>query len=297
MKRRIACPIAQSLCAFLLLLEIAGFAWAQRVVSAKAGVIQFIEGKAFLDSKPIELSKGNLVQMKNNQTLRTEDGRVELLLSPNSFLRLDKNSSLRMEENRLQNACLSLQQGSAIVEIVEQISDSQITVRLPNGFAEMKKAGLYRFQAASSEIQVWGGELLAASRENRISIKEIRKAQLGKELKSTEFKADFLDKLHIWAALRSFALFDSDKDSRRQGHWRVTGNWGWMRNPYYRISCFSAGILAAQTGPPPGRTTEKTTRSATGASAAELARQQAIQWQQQQQPQQQPNQTGNTPAK
>jgi hypothetical protein len=313
MKRRGVFRIAPSCCALLLLLGMAGLARAQYVVGAKAGLIQFIEGRVFLDDTLLEVSKSDSILMENSQTLRTEEGRAELLLNPNSVIRLGGNSSLWIEQNRLQDICLVLQKGSAIVEIVEEIKGGRIVVRLSNGWAEMKKAGLYRFEADSSEIQVWSGELLAANTKKQIAIKGIGKIRLSEDLKPELFPADFLDKLHVWAALRSFELFNTNMVTRRQGHWQPTSNWGWMRSPSYRISCFSAQIAAAQKQFPAGDVAlanEEAARRGMGTGTnmsaetmAAEALQRAVQQQQQQQllqqqqqQQQQPPPPQNPPA-
>jgi hypothetical protein len=317
MKRRTPGSIVPLFCAYLLL-GIASQAWAQHVISAKAGLIQFIEGSVFLDDSPLSLSNDSFVQMKNGQILRTAEGQTELLLTPSSFLRLGKNSSLHMEQNQIHDICLTLQQGSALVEIVEEVSGSQIVMRLSDGWARMTKAGLYRLEAESSEVQVWGGELLAANTNKHMLMKGVVNIRLSEGLKPRMFPADVLDSLHVWAALRSFTLFNADMLSRRQVHWRPTGNWGWMHNSYYRMNCFSAEIAAAQKQGPATSTSgmaaaeaNRGLDTANQGNAAAMAAQAAITQQQAQQQQQQqqllqhqpqpppPNQssTGKTPPK
>jgi hypothetical protein len=227
-------------------LFISGIAPAQRLISAKGGIVQHIEGAILLDDKPVHLAKGGYIQMRNGQTLAAKLGRAELVLNPSAFLRIGENSSLKIEQNRLDDLDVTLLQGFAMVEIVEEVKGSRIVLHLSGGWAEMKKAGLYRFKAESSEIQIWGGELLASNGDQMTIIKGRREIRLGSGMNSQRFKADFLDKFHQWAGLRSFALYDTPEVLQNQPHWQPTNRPGWVRNANYRMSCFSSNLYAAQ---------------------------------------------------
>ena len=60
-------------------LLVAGSAFSQYVISSHSGVIQYVEGRAFLGDKPIEPKFGQFPDIKENQEFRTEDGRAEIL--------------------------------------------------------------------------------------------------------------------------------------------------------------------------------------------------------------------------
>ena len=66
----------------------AGVVFAQPVVSAKSGVIAYVEGKVFLRDQPVEYSVTKFPKMKENPVLRTEDGRAEVLLTPVQMISL-----------------------------------------------------------------------------------------------------------------------------------------------------------------------------------------------------------------
>jgi hypothetical protein len=73
----------------------------QLVISAHSGVVQYVEGRAYLDGTPVELKFGHFPDIKQNQEFRTEEGRAEILLTPGVFLRLGENSAIRMVSNGL----------------------------------------------------------------------------------------------------------------------------------------------------------------------------------------------------
>src|ERR1700732_3981083 len=89
---------------------------AQKVVSARAGLISYLQGPAFLDGKRVVLNTVRFPQMKDGQTLSTSGrGRAEVLLSPGVVLRLAENSQLRMNDAQLSDTRVTLQQGDALI--------------------------------------------------------------------------------------------------------------------------------------------------------------------------------------
>src|ERR1700689_1753967 len=89
---------------------------AQAVISAKSGLIHYMEGHVYLNDQLIESKFGEFPDVKENQQLRTEDGRAEVLLTPGVFLRLGENSAIRMVTNRLIDTRLHSLSGSALGE-------------------------------------------------------------------------------------------------------------------------------------------------------------------------------------
>ena len=73
---------------------------AQKVVSARAGLITYLQGPAFVDGKPVVLKTARFPQMRDGETLSTGRGRAELLLAPGVVLRLAENSQVRMDDTQ-----------------------------------------------------------------------------------------------------------------------------------------------------------------------------------------------------
>src|ERR1044071_3882644 len=71
---------------------------AQKVVSARAGLITYLQGTATLDGKSLVLKVARFPQMREGQILATGRGRAELLLAPGVILRLAESSRIRMED-------------------------------------------------------------------------------------------------------------------------------------------------------------------------------------------------------
>src|SRR5277367_2397475 len=94
-------------------------AWAQYVVSAHAGTIEYTKGQVSVDGQPFQSTPLKFPQLRAGQELRTGNGRAEILLGPGVFLRLGENGAVRMLDTRLEYAQIEVQQGTALVEVVE----------------------------------------------------------------------------------------------------------------------------------------------------------------------------------
>jgi hypothetical protein len=211
----------------------------QYAISTKAGVVQFIEGDVFLEDKPLQLPSGGCVQIENNQSLRTgQNGRAELLLNPNVYLRIGENSLLRMNSIKLLEPQLSLEQGSALLEVLEENRAQQIILHHAAGIVEIKNIGLYRLDAASGELHVYSGTAFIMREGQKTGIKSKRMIRLGKNLASTGFNTKKADALHLWAAKRSFDLFISNQKAYTTRHW-LPLSMGWFINNNYRMRFFS----------------------------------------------------------
>src|SRR5512135_1815439 len=145
---------------------------AQKVVSARAGLITYLQGPAYLDGKRVVLKTARFPQMKDGETLSTGRGRAELLLSPGVVLRLADNSQVRLENSQLSDTRVTLQQGEALIEVVQLAEGNRIQVDLGETTTGPTRAGLYRIgksqnatqdSTAENTLRVFGGEALVRS--------------------------------------------------------------------------------------------------------------------------------------
>jgi hypothetical protein len=63
---------------------------------AQIGTINYVEGQAAIDGQSLDANSLGSVVLGRGQTLTTETGRVEVLLTPGVFLRVDHNSAVKM---------------------------------------------------------------------------------------------------------------------------------------------------------------------------------------------------------
>ena len=214
--------------------------YAQKVVSARAGLISYVERGASLDGKRVVLKATRFPQMRDGQILTTR-GRAELLLSPGVVLRLAENSQLRMDDGQLSNTRVTLLQGEALVEVVHLAENNRVQVEFAETSTELVRAGLYRFGISLNgttrgTLRVYGGEAVARSGVKIADAKRGTAVNLNADLAVSTFDRKQKDPFHIWAARRSFDLFMSDPDAReKQTHWQEAGS-GYLENKNFGMA-------------------------------------------------------------
>ena len=147
-------------------------ALAQSVISARSGLIHYVEGQVYLGDQPVETKFGSFPEVKENQQLRTEDGRAEVLLTPGVFLRLGENSSFRMVTNRLIDTRLEFLSGTAIVEADDIGKDNSVTVVYKDATVHFAKKGLYRLDSDSGGLRVFEGLAEVSAGDNTVEVRD-----------------------------------------------------------------------------------------------------------------------------
>ena len=184
---------------------VAGSAFAQSVISTHSGVVQYVEGRAFLGDKPVEPKFGQFPDIKENQEFRTEDGRAEILLTPGVFLRLGENSSIRMLSTRLTDTRVELLSGSAMVESNDVPKDNSIQLVYKKDAIQLQKQGLYRLDTEPARFQVFDGEAVVTDASGQLTLHGGKQTNLAGVLMAENFdhKADDQDALYRWSDRRA----------------------------------------------------------------------------------------------
>ena len=140
----------------------------QYVVSAKAGVVNLVDGEVTINgsSELASLSSGVLVaglELRQGDVLTSgKAGRAEILLNPGCFLRAGEDTQLVfMFGEKLATEGVKLSRGSVILEA--SVLDEPMLVVTPSGTFTIIKTGLYRFNVADgrSEVLVRKGRVLS----------------------------------------------------------------------------------------------------------------------------------------
>jgi len=218
-------------------------ALAQLAISGQAGLIHYTEGKVFLNDQLIEPKFGEFPQMKDGQQLRTEEGRVEVLLSPGIFLRLGENSALRMVNNQLVDTQLELLSGEALLQVDEIIKGDSVIVTYRDYAVRFLKTGIYRLTSEPEELRVYNGEASVASTSETKVVKDGRSLTLDSGFKEAKFDKNDVDDLYKWSRRRSeyiaMANVSSAKtmlDSGSYSWWWQGGVWDY--NPFFGMYTF-----------------------------------------------------------
>ena len=209
----------------VILLALAAFPIAaQPVVSAKAGAIDYVEGKVYLGDELVAPSATKFPDIKENGVVRTTDGRAEILLTPGIVLRLAENSTLRMISNRLIDTRAELQRGSASVEVDGILKDNNVTVICKDATVTFTKAGIYRFDADSARLRVFKGEAQVAMGDRTVEVSGGKMLTMSGEMASAQkFDTEDTDSLDNWSERRASYMAAANVSAARA---LTTGGYG-----------------------------------------------------------------------
>ena len=171
------------------------------VISARSGLIHYVEGQVYVGGQLVETKFGVFPEVKENQQLKTEEGRAEVLLTPGIFLRLGENSSFRMITNRLIDTRLEFLSGSAIVEAEEIGKDNSVTVVYGDTTVHPLKKGIYRFDATMGELRVFDGLAEVTAGDQTVEVREGHLIALN-TLAVHRFDKTVTDALNRWSERR-----------------------------------------------------------------------------------------------
>lgn len=206
-----------------LLAAAANSAWGQYVVSARAGTVNFTTGQVSIDDKTVERKATKFPTLKDGQLLRTENGRAEILLGPGVFLRLAPHAALRMVNSRLTDTEVKLEQGTALVEVIEIANGSNVHVLVGDTRTAFRGIGLHRFDADTGELSVYGGHADVIAGSQTFDATRGRVIHLPDPPTESRFDPGKKDPMLQWAAARSFRLYISNPAARaRLTNWEVT---------------------------------------------------------------------------
>jgi FecR-like protein len=190
------------------------------VISAKAGGINAITGEASVHSKgetdwqqlsiTDDLNAGDRVRTAN-------DGRVEILLNPGSYLRVGGNSEVELSNNTLANLEVRLLRGTAIVEATGADDlELNINISTPHTKLAIVQQGLYRLNVVpgdGTELIVRKGRVILSDTHTKVkggnkvvfSATNVTVAKLTKEEKKNK------EDVEVWSKQRAETLAKANR--------------------------------------------------------------------------------------
>ena len=216
------------------------------VISARSGLIHYVEGQVYLGDQIVETKFGNFPEVKENQQLKTEEGRAEVLLTPGVFLRLGEHSSFRMITNRLIDTRLELLTGTAIIEAEDIGKDNSITVVFRDATVHPVKKGIYRFDAAENELRVFDGLAEVTAGDRTVEVKEGHLIALD-TLAMQKFDKTVNDALNRWSERRAGYVSMANVEAATTVRSSLFNGGslfssGWYYNPFFGMYSYVPGL-------------------------------------------------------
>jgi hypothetical protein len=224
---------------FFLAAILSAPAWA--ATPALPGTLNYVEGQASIGTEVLDAKSIGSVDLQTGQTLNTESGKAEVLLTPGVFFRLGGNSAATMISSSLTNTEMALNQGQAMVEVAEIYKDNLLRVQENGATTQLLKNGLYAFDASTGEVRVFKGEALVQDGDRQIKVKEGHELEVSDQasLKTTKFDKSAFEQsdLYRFSALRSEYLAEANVSAARI---YVAGGTGWFGPGWYWDPFFTA---------------------------------------------------------
>lgn len=187
---------------------------AQSVLSVRSGVVHFFEGSAFIDDQPLEPVFGTFPMIKEGSRLWTGEGRVEVLLTPGVFLRLDENSSIRMVTNSLADTRVEFVRGSIILDSGDAVAGNSVVVTYKDWQIRFPEHGVYRLDCDPvAVLQVYSGEAQVSQggKPSKVDASHLFFFSPGTQTNKYDDGAD--DDFYRWAENRSQEIARDNQQS------------------------------------------------------------------------------------
>ena len=184
---------------------------------ALPGTLNYVEGQAVIGTETLNAKSVGTVNLEAGQTLTTQTGKVEVLLTPGVFFRLGNDSSATLVSPSLTNTEVALSHGEAMVEVAEIHQDNLLRVTEGGATTQLLKTGVYGFDANSGNVQVFKGEALVRDGDHQARIKGGHQFKVNQtaSLKAAKFdKSEYQETdLYRFSNLRSEYLAEANVDA------------------------------------------------------------------------------------
>jgi hypothetical protein len=211
-------------------------AFAQNTNTARPGTINYVEGQATLNGQT--LNSTSRAEVAQGQTVATQNGKVEVLLTPGVFLRLGDNTAVTMVSPDLTKTEVQVDRGIAEVEVDQLYKENDLLVDQGPAQTTLLKNGLYEFDATAGRMRVFDGEAavsLSQSAKKWIKIKNHHEVAVnGEPAKSQNFdgqQAANQDPLYNWSKLRADYLGQANLNLAESYAGNPGFYPGWMWDP------------------------------------------------------------------
>jgi hypothetical protein len=196
--------------------------------SALPGTLNYVEGNAQFEGTPLNAKSVGQNALEIGQTLSTQEGKAELLLTPGVYLRLGNNSSVKMVDNSLTDTALQVMSGHVMVDVTDLYKQNDIRIQEGNANARLLKNGLYDFDLKDNHIRVFSGKTVVDEGDRHVTIKgnhEITLAENApRKAKPFEKKEFESGDLYRWNTLRSTYIAEANAPANG---WYGPNWWGY----------------------------------------------------------------------
>jgi hypothetical protein len=184
---------------------------------ARPRSINYVEREVSIEGSPLNAGAIGALELERNQSIATQAGRAEILLTPRVFLRLADESTLKMISPDLASTELRLERGRALVEIVDIHKENDIRIDQNGAETRLLKEGLYDFDAEHNEVRVFNGPAQVNVGDRKVMLGGSQKVALnGATPRASHIQVrQYRDGFYRWSRLRSAFLSEASVSAAR----------------------------------------------------------------------------------
>ncbi len=173
-------------------------------ISAKPGVVNYVEGTTFLNGNPVSGKNLKATYLSSNDTLSTKNGKGEVLLTPGVFLRVGEDSEIRMISPSLTDTKVEVLRGEVMLEAAGLGKENNLQIVDHGAAITIDKNGLYRFTADNPPTAaVLDGKATVQYDDRKVDLHKGRETILASNLATQKFDTKRDDDLYAWSNVRS----------------------------------------------------------------------------------------------
>ena len=126
--------------------------------TAYPGTVNYVEGQVSIGSQSLGVNSIGEARVRPQQSLTTEKGKAEMLLTPGVFLRVGDQSAVQLISPNLTDTEVAINRGEATVEVTSIFPENRLIVDEGNSKTRLLKDGFYDFNADRGDIRVFSGK-------------------------------------------------------------------------------------------------------------------------------------------
>jgi hypothetical protein len=191
----------------VLLLVAAASMQAQSVVSVRSGVINYSEGAVFVDNQVVGQKPGKYPVLHEGSDLLTHDGRAEILLTPDAYLRVGVDSGVRMVSSGFENTRIDILSGSVIFDSGNAAPGPPITLGASGATIRIEKPSRVRIDSDAAQLHVEKGEAILQREGSKTKVERDQMASLTGASVAKRMTDDSDDALDLWSQQRNRMIF------------------------------------------------------------------------------------------
>ena len=216
-------------------------AWSQNQNprNARPGTINYVEGQVAIGNQELGADAIGSAELANGQTLTTQTGKAEILLTPGVVLRVADNSAVKMISADLANTQVEVDMGRALLEVSDIHKQNNIRIDENGVSTKLLQKGLYDFDAAHNLVRVFQGKAevytdkkLTLTAGHEVALNSTGKLS-AKGFDSKQYEDDF----YRWSGLRAGYMSEANVDAARV---YINGGPGWVGPGWYWDQGFGA---------------------------------------------------------